>query len=109
MKSLDCRKRGTDQTVAPDEQSTDWSEGDANDEERWKDGFGGEDGLPCLQTLLLEGSIYSTVSNSGRGCGSWVGRHVLAGLLQLLLSFLVSEVSVDSVAGLFPRRKMAMA
>lgn len=36
------------------------------------------------------------------------GRYALAGLLQLLLSFLVSEVSVESFVGFFPRRKRAM-
>ena len=36
------------------------------------------------------------------------GRYALAGLLQLLLSFLVSEASVESLVGFFPRRKRAM-
>jgi hypothetical protein len=57
---------------------------------------------------LLEGGIYNAVSNSGQDCGSWRCQHALAGLLQLFLSFLVSEVSVESVVGFFPRRKRAM-
>ena len=36
-------------------------------------------------------------------------RYALAGLLQLLLSFLVSGVSGESVVAFFPRRKRAMA
>ena len=35
-------------------------------------------------------------------------RYALAGLLQLLLSFLVSVVSGVSTVGFFPRRKRAM-
>lgn len=37
-----------------------------------------------------------------------LGRYELAGFLQLLLSFLVSEVSLVSFAGFFPRRKRAI-
>jgi hypothetical protein len=36
------------------------------------------------------------------------GLYALAGLLQLLLSFLVSEASVESFVGFFPRRKRTM-
>lgn len=49
------------------------------------------------------------MSNSGRDCGGWRRWYELAGLLQLLLSFLVSAASVESVVGFFPRRKRAIA
>lgn len=62
---LECEEWVADLTVPPYEQSTDWSEQNANDEEGRKDGFGSKNGLPCLQTLLLEGSICKPVRNPG--------------------------------------------
>ena len=49
--------RVTDLAVPPYEQCADWSEQNTDDEKSGKDGFGGENGLPCLQALLLEGGI----------------------------------------------------
>ena len=45
------------ETAAPDEEGTDGSEENANDEECGKNSARGEYRLPCLQPLLLEGSI----------------------------------------------------
>ena len=47
----------TYEATAPDEGRADGREEDADDEQRREDGAGCEDGLPCLQSLLLEGSI----------------------------------------------------
>lgn len=57
-------KRAADLTVPPYKQGADWGEQNSNDEKGRKDGLWSENGLPCLQTLLLEGGIYKLVSKS---------------------------------------------
>ncbi len=48
----------TYETAAPYEQCADGREENTDDEQRRENGAGSEDGLPCLQSLLLEGGIY---------------------------------------------------
>ena len=73
--------QNTNKTAPPYEKASYGCEENANDEEGWKHGFGGEDRLPCLQSLLLEGSIYES-------CGQRLGTALLPGCW-------------DSLAGLF--------
>jgi len=49
-----------DKGRAPNEETANGCEDDANNEESWEDGLWGKDRLPCLETLLLEGSVCRT-------------------------------------------------
>lgn len=50
--------------VPPDKESTQRCKENAHDEEGGQHRLGCEDGLPCLQALLLEGSVYLQTSTN---------------------------------------------
>ena len=50
---------------SPDQESSYGSEHDSDDEESRENGSGGEDGLPCFESLLLEGSVWMTRRKGG--------------------------------------------
>jgi hypothetical protein len=52
----------TNLVATPNQQSSDRRKYDTDDEEHGEHGLGSENGLPCLEALLLEGSVCGQTS-----------------------------------------------
>jgi len=90
---------------APDEETADGGEYNADEEEGGQHGLWGEDRLPGLETLLLEGGIWSRGERYQSDGGK---EDILAGRLHPALSFLGSAESESSPSERL-RLKSAMA
>lgn len=89
----ECQKRATPdfkcahQSAAPYEKTPDWRKDESDDKQSRQNGFRCQNGLPCLESLLLEGGVWCTESVRCATAECAV-MDVLAGFLQLPFSFL---------------------